>query len=75
MQMGESEITALISKTNDAYYCKEEPIMTDNQYDILREYALKKYPDNEEVNEGHTKCKITIQKNKVKLPYQMWSMD
>jgi NAD-dependent DNA ligase/predicted nucleotidyltransferase len=73
----EKELSALISQANEAYYCTEEsdPIMTDNEYDVLREYILSKYPKNKEALEGHTKCAIKIEKNKAKLPYEMWSMD
>ena len=73
--MSEKELSDLISKANQLYYCDNNPLFTDNEYDILREYILKKYPNNEEAKEGHTKCKISVEKNKVKLPYEMWSMD
>ena len=73
----EKELSTLISEANEAYYCAEEtfPIMTDNEYDVLREYTLSKYPKNKAALEGHTKCAVKIEKNKVKLPYEMWSMD
>ena len=65
----------MIRAANDAYYCYQNPILTDNEYDILREYTIKHFPKNKAVTEGHTKCKMDIVKNKVKLPYEMWSMD
>ena len=65
----------MIRDANDAYYCNKTPILTDNQYDILREYTLEKYPDNVAAKEGHTKCDLEVEKNKVRLPYEMWSMD
>ncbi len=70
----EEELSALITLANDAYYCNQAPLMTDNEYDILREYILAKYPNNEAALAGHTQCLIP-EKNKVKLPYEMWSMD
>ena len=73
--MSEAELSKMIRDANDAYYCNKEPLLTDNEYDILREYTAKKYPKNEAVKEGHTKCDIKVEKNKVTLPYQMWSMD
>lgn len=73
--MTETELSKLIRKANNAYYCNQSPIMTDNEYDILREYTANKYPKNKAVKEGHTTCNIEIEKNKVKLPYEMWSMD
>ena len=71
----EIELSEMIKYANNAYYCNGSPIMTDNQYDILREYTLEIYPLNEIAKEGHTGCEMKIKKNKVTLPYQMWSMD
>ena len=73
--MTEAELSKMIRDANDAYYCNKTPILTDNQYDILREYTLEKHPNNEAAKEGHTKCDLEVEKNKVKLPYEMWSMD
>ena len=73
--LSEEELSALIKYANDAYYCKSDPVMTDNQYDILREYTLELYPNNEFAKEGHAGCEMEIQRNKVTLPYEMWSMD
>lgn len=73
--MTETELSDLIRKANNAYYCNQSPIMTDNEYDILIEYISKKYPNNEVIKEGHTKCNVEVEKNKVRLPYEMWSMD
>ena len=50
-------------------------VLSDNLYDILREYTLSKYPENKVANEGHASCDIEVTKNKVKLPYELWSMD
>ena len=74
-KLSEKELTDLIVKANDEYYCKSNPIMTDNEYDILREYIIKTYPDNIAAKNAHASCKLSIERNKVKLPYQMWSMD
>ena len=73
--MSERELSKMIRDANDAYYCDKTPIMTDNEYDILREYTAERFPKNKAVKEGHTKCKMEVVKNKVKLPYEMWSMD
>ena len=45
--------------------------MSDNEYDILSEYFSKKFPKNNVVNE----VGASVEKNKVTLPYEMWSMD
>ena len=73
--MTEKELTALLRKANDAYYCDRKPIMTDNEFDIVREHTLAVHPDNEVALVGHAACKLEVQKNKVTLPYEMWSMD
>ena len=74
--MSERELSKMIRDANEAYYCESKtPIFTDNEYDILREYTAERYPNNKAVKEGHTKCKMEVVKNKVKLPYEMWSMD
>jgi NAD-dependent DNA ligase/DNA polymerase/3'-5' exonuclease PolX len=72
----EDQLSDIIRQSNTAYYCNKEPLFTDNEYDILREYTLDKYPDNKAALEGHTESQCaTTEKNKVKLPYEMWSMD
>ncbi|MEX0597104.1 MAG: hypothetical protein WD512_11445, partial [Candidatus Paceibacterota bacterium] len=71
----EVELSSMIKAANDAYYIKGVQLLTDNQYDILREYTLERYPDNKEAKEGHANLELKAEKNKVKLPYEMWSMD
>jgi len=69
--LSEQQITTFIIVANDAYYNSKAPLMTDNEYDIVREYAEKKYPDNETIKQ----IGAPIEKNKVTLPYNMPSMD
>lgn len=71
----EKILSKLIREANDAYYCNNSPIMTDNEYDILIDYVLAHYPKNKAASEGHTTCAAKVEKNKVTLPYEMWSMD
>jgi len=71
----EEQLSDIIEYANNKYYCEEDPVFTDTEYDIIREYVLEKYPTNEIAKSGHTKCKLTITKNKVTLPYELWSMD
>jgi NAD-dependent DNA ligase/predicted GIY-YIG superfamily endonuclease len=70
------ELTAMLQEAIDNYYIselKENTLLTDNEYDILREYILKKDPSNALANDQQTQIKNDT--TKVKLPYEMWSMD
>jgi len=74
----EKDLSKLLREANNAYYTEgtdTQTLMTDNEYDILREYTLKHYPKNKAAKEGHTKSTIKVEKNKIPLPYEMWSMD
>lgn len=71
----EQELSGMIDQANQAYYGNGEPIMSDDQYDLLREYVIEKFPQNEIAKEGHVNLQMEAVKNKVKLPYEMWSMD
>ena len=44
-----------IDLANDAFHTQGKPIMTDDEYDILREFMEKKYPKNE-VLQGWCSC-------------------
>jgi NAD-dependent DNA ligase len=70
------ELTAMLQEAIDNYYIsdlKENSLLTDNEYDILREHILKKDPTNALANDQQTQ--IADNTSKVKLPYEMWSMD
>ena len=71
------EISKLIKDANDAYYNSDEPFLSDNQYDIVREYLESIDPENPVFDEigAPVDNGEEIVKNKVKLPYEMWSMD
>ena len=71
----EEELNHFIRVANDAYYGHKTPLLlTDNEYDIVCEYTKTRFPKNKVVAEGHTHSSLP-EKNKVKLPYEMWSMD
>jgi NAD-dependent DNA ligase len=67
----EQQVTDIVVVANDAYYNTKKSLLTDNEYDIVKEYAEKKYPDNETIKQ----VGAPIEKNKVTLPYNMPSMD
>lgn len=68
--LDEKTLIELLRDSNDAYYNKT-PFLTDTQFDILKEYIESKYPKNKAIKE----IGAPIEKNKVKLPYFMGSMD
>ena len=71
----EQQLSNIIRNANEAYYGNYTPLLSDNEYDILKETTLKRFPNNHAAVEGHTNTKIEIEKNKAVLPYQMWSMN
>ena len=69
--LSEKQLSEMIDAANNAFHCEGNPIMLDNEYDILYEYIQKKFPKNNVLqNVGGI-----VEKNKVKLPYEMASMD
>ena len=69
-KMSQKELTEILSALN-VLYRNDTPLATDNEYDIIEDYIKKKYPKNEIVNQ----IGAPVEKNKIKLPYEMWSMD
>ena len=69
-EVNENILTAVIRQANKAYY-NDVPIMTDNEFDIIKEYTEKKYPSNLVISE----IGAVVDRNKVILPYSMGSMD
>ena len=69
-QLNEKQLGDIIRIANSKYY-NQTPIMTDNQYDIIKEFIEHKFPDNAIV----TEIGAEVERNKVKLPYEMGSMD
>jgi DNA ligase (NAD+) len=76
-QLSEKELIHIIQLADEAYYSEDngEPLMSDNEYDILICYTAERFPKSIAIKEGHTKIGGGNDKNKVTLPYQMWSMD
>jgi DNA ligase (NAD+) len=75
VKLSEKELEFMIQAANNAYYGNKKQLMTDGEYDVLREYTLERFPHNEIAKEGHVLVEVEASKNKVKLPYEMWSMD
>jgi DNA ligase (NAD+) len=68
--LNENQLSSLIHEANSAYYNKE-PFLTDNEYDIIKDFMGTKYPSNAIIAE----IGAAVEKNKVSLPYYMGSMD
>ena len=69
--LNESQLVEWLESAGDAYYNTKTAIMSDNEYDIIKEYMEVKYPTNEVL----TNIGANVTKNKVELPYKMASMD
>jgi NAD-dependent DNA ligase/DNA polymerase/3'-5' exonuclease PolX len=69
--LSEKTLSDMIRMTNEQYYNTQNPLLTDNEYDILKEYIERTYPKNAAIQE----IGAPVGKNKVSLPYEMPSMD
>lgn len=69
-KLGQTELEDLVERANAAYY-NESSIMTDNEYDIVKEHLERKYPNSTILKE----VGAPVKKDKVTLPYEMASMD
>ena len=78
----ENQIMGILQESDKAFHLNKTPIMTDNEYDIVKDYAAEKYPGNPYLLEVGA-CvdyledlePVEIEKTKVVLPYTMASMD
>ena len=73
--LSKTELEQIILVANKQFHSyveqKGEPTLTDNEYDIVKEYIEQKYSDASVLNE----IGAEFEKNKVKLPVNMPSMD
>ena len=67
----EKQLADMVKVANDYYYNTKTSLLTDNEYDIVKEYLERKFPKNAVLDA----IGAPIIKNKVKLPYEMASMD
>ena len=66
----ENQLVRMLNVANVAYR-NLEPIMTDNEYDIIQDYIEEKFPTNQVIKQ----IGAPVEKNKATLPYEMASMD
>lgn len=72
--LSEKELQDIMIKANDLYYNNpEKVILSDEQFDIIKEYFANKYPDHPFLKV--VGAPIIGKKDKVILPYPMPSMD
>jgi DNA ligase (NAD+) len=71
--MSEANLASMVEYAHDAFHGDGEPVMSDNQYDIIYEFMKAKYPNNPYFKK--VGAKVKVDKNKVALPYKMASMD
>jgi NAD-dependent DNA ligase len=69
----EAQLSEMLLKANKEYHSTKTPIMSDPQYDVLRNYIEDKYPAAEALQQVGAPIKGT--KGKVTLPFNMPSMD
>ena len=70
-QLTEDQLVSIINACDKTFHYNKEPLMSDMQYDIIKEYTENKYPDNPIFK----LVGASVEKNKVTLPYEMASMD
>lgn len=71
-KMNEKSLTNMIQTANNQYYNENKTILTDNEYDIIKEFVSVKFPKNKILEEIGAPIQS---KHKVTLPYEMPSMD
>ena len=67
-----NDLVKLIEHTNYQYYNFDNPFITDEEYDLLKEELEKRDPNNKLLKQVADKVHS---KDKVKLPVKMASMD
>jgi DNA polymerase beta len=67
--LNEKQLATILDEAQKAYYNDSENVlMTDNEFDIIKEYMEKKYPNNKILEQIGAPIQ---EKNKVSLPYNM----
>jgi NAD-dependent DNA ligase len=70
LNLNENQLTHILTQAN-ILYRNMQPILTDNEYDIIQDYIAEKYPNNKTIWD----IGAPVERGKAVLPYQMWSMD
>ena len=70
--LNEAQLTDMLNLAN-VLYRNFQPIMSDNEFDIIQDYISEKYPSNQAVHQ--IGAPVEQGSRKVTLPYHMGSMD
>ena len=54
----------MIRLSNKLYYCNNKPVLSDEEYDILKEYIEEKYPNNKAIMKD-IQCVVAVEKRKM----------
>jgi len=65
--LNEEDLKKILEEVNKKYY-NDTPILSDNEFDVLKEYISSKYVLEDNIG-------AQVERNKVVLPYSMASMD
>jgi hypothetical protein len=68
--LGLNDLTNMLQYASKQYY-NHSPVISDNQFDIIKNYIDTKYPMNKATKE----IGAEVERNKVVLPFEMASMD
>ena len=70
-KLTEKKLNKMMEYASDVYYNTKQTIMTDSEYDIVKEFVENKFPKSKMANA----IGAPVRKDKVTLPYFMGSMD
>jgi NAD-dependent DNA ligase len=70
-KLTEKKLNKMMEYSSDIYYNTKQTVMTDSEYDIIKEFMETKFPKSKMVSA----IGAPVRKDKVTLPYFMGSMD
>ena len=73
-QLSSNDFTNILRELTKAYH-NQSPLLTDSEYDIIKDYFEIKYPESHSSWSKEVGAPVEQNKNKAVLPYQMGSMD
>ena len=75
LNLSQEELKQMIDDANKAYHSGISSGLSDNEFDIMKEYYENKFHKIVEVGTEVGTEETSINSSKVLLPYEMWSMD